>query len=67
MKSSAAAYVRTFLVLARSGLRERMHYKANFLITSLLRGVTALADFLIVAVILLRFRVVAMGRTAEMI
>jgi ABC-2 type transport system permease protein len=58
MKPSAAAYVRTFLVLARSGLRERMHYKANFLITSLLRGLTALADFLIVAVILMRFRVV---------
>lgn len=53
------AYLRTFWLLARSGMRERMHYKASFLVTSALRGVTSLADFVVIAVILLRFRFVA--------
>ena len=58
MNAARPDYGRVFMVLLRSGLRERMQYRANFVITALLRAIMAIADFLIIAVILLRFRVI---------
>lgn len=48
-------YLRVMLRLAVSGLRERMQYRFNFLVSFFLRGFIMLFDFALVAVILYRF------------
>lgn len=58
MKRRPADYWRLFGFLLRSGLRERMQYKANFLITTIFRVLSVLIDFVLLAVILARFRVI---------
>ncbi len=52
------SFLRTFWLLAKFGMRERMHYRTSFAITTVLRAAMAVLDFFIVAVILLRFRFV---------
>lgn len=59
MRRTGRDYLRLLWLLARSGLRERMHYKANFLITLVLRTALTMVDFLLVAVILYRFKLIA--------
>lgn len=51
--------LRSYLLLAGASLRARMQYKFNFIATTLGYALITLMDFLIVAAILYRFRVIA--------
>jgi ABC-2 type transport system permease protein len=58
MKRSVRDYWRVFRFLVASGLRERMQYRANFLLTAVMRSLSLTVDFILVAVILARFELI---------
>jgi len=56
MRRTALDFWRVFWFLAAKGMRERMQYKASFLLTVLFRTLSTTMDFVLIAVILARFR-----------
>jgi len=54
-RPATAGYLRMLVRLAASGLRERMQYRFNFVVSFVLRGAVMIIDFALVAVILYRF------------
>jgi ABC-2 type transport system permease protein len=56
MMRSPGQLWRVFMFLSAKGMRERMQYKASFLLTVLFRTLSTAMDFVLIAVILARFR-----------
>lgn len=59
MNRPALGYWRLFGLLVAAGLRERMQYRTNFLVTALLRMLAFAADFVLLGVVLWRFGFIA--------
>ncbi len=44
-----------FFILLKASIKSQMQYKANFIISSLVSGLTIFSDFLLIAILLLKF------------